>query len=871
MPLPDEHPTAVHHSGPSPTLVAGLRALEEHAGETLGQYRLLELIGEGGFGMVWLAERREPFVQRVAIKIIKPGMDSREIIARFEQERQALAVMDHPNVARVHDAGTTPLGRPYFVMEHVAGIPVTEYCDQNRLTVRQRLELFIPICEAVQHAHQKGIIHRDLKPANILITVRDGQPIPKVIDFGVAKAISHALTDKTIFTETGQMIGTPEYMSPEQADMRSGDIDTRSDVFSLGAVLYELLTGGTPFESRSLREMGYDGLVRTIREVEPVKPSTRYTMLEKEKSGIIAGHRRMNRGELASELRRELDWIPLKALRKDRTERYASPSDLARDIRNYVDGRPLEAGPESTMYRLRKMARRNKGLFAAGAAVAAALVVGVIGFAWQAHRAGAERDLAIAAEKQAREARIAAESERNKSQAINEFIQSALKASDPNEGGRQDVSISDAMQIAIKRLDDGAFRTQPEVEAGLGLTIAEVLNGNARSEQALALAQRGLDLAQKAHPGDHPDVARALTVVGTCLHTLRRDTDSLAKFEDSLAMSRRLAAKGSAADADSFEIAQGLGNVAEALGSLNRPKEALPNYQKSLDMLQRLAPGDDARVATAMNNLAFCLQSLGKADEALPMYERALQMHQRLYPSGHPDVARGLNNVGYCLQAMGRAKDALPYFEQALEMRQRLFKGDHPMIARAMTNVATCLVALKRTDEALKVSEDSLAMLRRVYPTGHPDVASALSTVATTLHTLGRPQDALPYYEEALAMQRRLHPTDHVDLANALNNVGRTRFLLKQPKDALEPLTSALAMYQTVAPGDQANTANAMANLAACQNALGKRDEALDTATKGSEMAARILPETSPIRKKCDTVLAEVRKVAEADNVPGKP
>jgi serine/threonine protein kinase/Tfp pilus assembly protein PilF len=852
MPPPDDHPTAMHHSGPTPTLVQGLRAMEERPGDVLGPYRLLELLGEGGFGMVWLAERREPFVQRVAIKIIKPGMDSREVIARFEQERQALAVMDHPNVARVHDAGATTFGRPYFVMEHVAGEPVTTYCDRNRLTVRQRLELFLPICDAVQHAHQKGIIHRDLKPTNILVTVRDGLPIPKVIDFGVAKAISHALTDKTIFTETGRMIGTPEYMSPEQAEMRGGDIDTRSDVYSLGAVLYELLTGGTPLESRSLRDMGFDGLVKTIREVDPLKPSTRYTMLEKEQSGSIAEHRRTARHELASELRRELDWIPLKCLRKDRTERYSSPSDLARDIRNYLDGRPLEAGPESTVYRLRKMARRNKGVFAAAGAIGASLVVGIIAFAWQAHNARAERDVANL--------------ERAKSQAINDFIQGALKTSDPNQGGRQDMRVADAMELAIARLDDGAFRRQPDVEAGLRLTIAEVLDGNARSDEALPLAQHALELAQAAHPGDHPQVAKALGIVGTCLHTLGRDAEALEKFESSLAMSRRLA-PGSGR---SFDVALGLGNVAEALGSLGRAKDALPDYRQSLEMLQRLAPppGDDARVATAMNNLAYCLQSLGKADDALPIYQRALEMQQRLHAADHPDVARGLNNLGYCLQAMGRAQEALPKFEQALAMRKRMFKGDHPAVARAEANVASCLGALGKAADALPRYEEALAMWRRVYPGDHPEVAAGLTSVATCLHMLGRPDEALPKFEEALAMLRRLHGGDHADVANALNNVGRTRFLLKRFDEALEPLRTAVAMYQRLAPGDQANTANAMANLAACLIAMGRQDEAMAMAQQGAAMASRLLAETHPIRQKCDSVLAEVRRVAGADSKP---
>jgi serine/threonine protein kinase/tetratricopeptide (TPR) repeat protein len=597
----------------------------EGQGSVVGPYKLLEQIGEGGFGVVFLAEQERPVRRRVALKIIKPGMDTRQVIARFEAERQALAMMEHPNIAKVHDAGATENGRPYFVMELVQGVPITEYSDQCSLTTRERLELFITVCHAVQHAHQKGVIHRDIKPTNVLVAMQDGRPAPKIIDFGVAKAIDQRLTEHTLTTAFAQMLGSPLYMSPEQAELSPLGVDTRSDIYSLGVLLYELLAGATPFDKDRLYAAPYDEMRRIIREEEPPRPSARITTLAAELATTIADRRRTDARKLQQSVRGELDWIVMKCLEKDRNRRYETPNSLARDIERYLHDEPVQACPPSASYRFCKFARRNKTLLAAGGAIAAALLIGLGLSTWMYMRERAAVQVA-----KANEQRAATESAR--AQAVSDYLLQMIFS--PSHGWR----IKGSQYTVREMLDDYA--------AGLEGQLADQPEADALIRHAIGCSYLMLGAPDRAEPYLHRAIELRRTLRNPQTKIL---ADSLANYGKNLFLQRK---------------------YDEAESSL---REALEIYhQLGIRGTMPISVCEDLRQALAAAGRH------GDAERAIQQAWAEMQGYDQLPPESaqfpYSDVSATCAGFAYYFATIGREKEAAEFLHRATLAQERLRK-----------------------------------------------------------------------------------------------------------------------------------------------------------------------------------------------------
>jgi serine/threonine protein kinase len=808
-------------SAQSPSVTDVNEAIEEGPGAVIGAYKLLEQIGEGGFGVVFMAEQTHPVRRKVALKVLKPGMDTRQVVARFEAERQALALMDHPNIAHIFDGGETSSGRPYFVMELVKGIPIADFCDQGRLTLSDRLKLFVDVCQAVQHAHHKGVIHRDLKPSNVLVTLHDGTPVPKVIDFGIAKSAGQQLTDKTLFTNFAQMIGTPLYMSPEQAALSGLDVDTRSDIYSLGVLLYELLTGTTPFDKERFRTETYDEIRRIIREEEPPKPSTRLSTLGAVLPTVSA-QRRTESTKLAALVKGDLDWIVMKALEKDRSRRYEAASALAADVRRFLNQEPVEARPPSTWYRFGKLAGRNRVALWTAALVAAVLVLGTAVSTWQAVRA-------IRAERQARDDRDRAKNaeaqtraEADKSKAINEFLTTDLltQAEPANNAAEDHVELVQVLDRAAAKVGQ-RFEGQPELEAALRATIARTYHGLASWEKAEAQLRSLLDAARKRDP-QSAEVYRAQGELAHILgHRGRRDAEVMKLAESAaLGLERTLGP-------EHLDTLNALDLLARAYLDAGKFPEAIAMLERVRDAKIAKLGTDHSETLITLHNLARAYEDAGKLPEAIALFERVRDAEIAKLGPYHPETLTTLNNLAEAYRNAGKLPEAIALVERVRDAQIAKRGPDHPETLATLHNLAEAYRSAGKLPEAIALFERVRdARIAKVGP-HHPDTLITLDRLATAYGKAGK----LP---EAIALLERVHDAkiakigpDHPETLNTLNNLALAYLSAKQ-LDKSVPLFEDVLKRQEAKLGRQhPSTQSMVGNLGISYMDSGRLSEAI--------------------------------------------
>jgi serine/threonine protein kinase/tetratricopeptide (TPR) repeat protein len=786
----------------------------EELGAVIGPYKLIQEIGEGGMGTVYMAQQTEPVKRRVALKLIKPGMDSRQVIARFEAERQALALMDHPNIARVFDAGTTKgepggvsPGRPYFVMELVKGVPLTKYCDAHRLTPKERLELFIPVCQAIQHAHQKGIIHRDIKPSNVLVALYDGKPVPKVIDFGVAKAAGQQLTEHTLVTGFGAVVGTLEYMSPEQAELNQLDIDTRSDIYSLGVLLYELLTGTTPLDRKRLKEATVLELLRIIREEEPPRPSTRLSTTEEIPS--IAANRGLEPKKLSGLVRGELDWIVIKALEKDRNRRYETANGFARDVQRYLADEPVPACPPSAWYRFRKFARRNKGPLLAAALVLLALVGGIVGTTWGMIRAEA--------------AKVTAEEREAETNAVLDFVENkvfaAARPKDLGGGQGYDIKLSDAVKAALPFVDQ-SFTGRPLIEARLrrtmGISFSLLGDANTAREQLEAARQLYIE-----HRGpDHPDTIASMNDLAVSYAEAGRIQDAIKLYEETLRLAKARLGP------DDRRTLTSIGNLARAYFAAGRIEEAVKLHEETLRLRKAKLGPDDPDTLSSMSNVADSYLAAGRREEAVQLHEETLRLQKAKLGPDHYRTLGSMDDLASAYLQVGRAQEALKLREELLPLRKARFGPDHPLTFGAMVNLASAYTLLGRPRDAIKLLEAVLPVMKVKMP-DHRFTLICMHNLAFSYSEAGCIPEALKLGEETVRLQKAKLGPDHphtllsmMHLANSYERAGRDPKALKLREETLRLQKAKLGPHHP-------DTLASMYNVAVSYTRAGLTQEAL--------------------------------------------
>ena len=827
----------------------------DEIGTTVGDYKLIDHLGQGGMGTVYLAQQEKPVRRRVAIKLVRSGFDSKDIVARFEAERQALALMEHPHIAKFIDAGTTNGGEPFFVMEYVAGTRVTNYCDENKLSITKRLQLFQKICLAVQHAHQKGIIHRDLKPSNIIVTDVDDQPTPKIIDFGLAKATGLLLTEKTLNTNQGQILGTLQYMSPEQTRGAMADVDTRSDIYSLGAILYELLTGRPPFEKNEMKDLAFDEVIRMIRENDPLKPTARLSSVETDVDEL-GRLRQSGAGKLQKQLQGDLEWIVMKALEKDRSRRYETANNFAEDIERYLKGDPISARPPSTAYQIKKFVTKRKGLIASVAIIIALLIVGI---SFSTKFALGE----MAQRKEAQKKKVEAEKSAKRSKDALDIFTGAFLFASPTHGADAETSANDVLiraktVLENSELDDegraemysaftyaflGTGDYDSVIETGqLALTLLtdlygsedprtiEVLNNLAegfrlagKTEKAIQLNERLLVLRKKVMGINHGGTLTAMENLSVCYLDANRLDEALELLED--VVERRVATFG-----------QNHKSTIVTKDNLATCYMHMKNYQKAIQIQEELMESksavmgpDDPDTLMLMHNLAFAYSASGKINESIALFKKVISLRKSKLGADHIDTLISESSLARVYIQSGHFQEAIQLHEKVLPQMKKKLGKDHMHVLVGMSLLADAYEQAKLIDKAIALYEEIIGTMKTSRTTNHPNYMTFLVKLVQIYKKNGKFDEAIKLYEEIIAKKQNSLGKDHPSTLGSFNNLGFCYYQTGQFSKAVQIFENLVQKYKSKFKQLDSDTLFTMKGLAKSYIALEQVNKAVVT------------------------------------------